>query len=360
MLSLRFLLSISLFFACLSALAIAEPSHEEKEKEADREACADLEAFQRLLDQVDPPALHAALHDYSPKKFQHGIFKEDQTAIEAVHRDDAPLATSIALLARRQEAANTSTVVIVSSATATLTVIGSTVTESINPSTLAPNPVEPSSRSTIPATPSAQPATSVPASSVVVVTQTSGVTTTITPVSSAAVSSVTLGPGPVSLPSSFTAGQVITTTSAGVVMTATLSSRAVITTTNAAGVTIVSTIDGGVITPSGPSASASAPSTGSTAVSKSASAIAQPSHTSIVLHTTTLANGAQTTITTAVVVQASNTEGLTPTGSAGAGATSGSSTATPGLQTGLAPRSRGWGWEVVGVLGGAVGVAMAL
>ena len=357
MLSVRFLLSISLFFACLSTLANAEPSHEEKE--ADREACADREAFQRLLEQVDPPALHAALHDYSPKKFQHGIFKEDQTAIEAVHQDDAPLATSIALLARRQDAANTSTVVIVSSATATQTVIGSTVTESINPSTVAPNPVEPTSRSTVPATPSAQPATSVPASSVVVVTQTSGVTTTITPLSSAAVS-VTLGPGPVSLPSSFSAGQVITTTSAGVVTTATLSSGAVITTTNAAGVTIVSTIDGGVITPSGPSDSASALSTGSTAASKSTSTVAQPSHTSIVLHTTTLANGAQTTITTAVVVQASNTDALTPTGSAGAGATAGSSTATPGLQTGLAPRSRGWGWEVVGVLGGAVGVAMAL
>ncbi|KAL9105132.1 MAG: hypothetical protein Q9187_008822, partial [Circinaria calcarea] len=102
--SFRSFLLVSLFLARLSALVIAEPSYLERER--DKEALADLEAFQRLLDQVDPPALHAALHKHSPKKFEHGIFKEDRTAVEAVHREDASLATKIASLAKRQNPGN--------------------------------------------------------------------------------------------------------------------------------------------------------------------------------------------------------------------------------------------------------------
>ena len=324
------LLTLSLL-SCISSYVITEPP---SSRQADKENLSDLEAFQQLLEQVDPPALHAALHDYSPKKFKHGVFKEDRTAVEAVHSLDAPLATSILSLARRQEPSNNASQTTV----ATVTVIDSTVTESINPSTVAPNPDQPSSRSTVPATPVPQSPSvpggplSPPATSptVVLVTSTSLVT-----VSPSVSPSVPLGPGPASIEaSSATPG-------------------AVLTTTNAAGVTIITTINGGVITLSGPAgAGASMTSAGQVSIA------ASPSFTSVVLQTTTLPNGSPSTITAVTVIQASGTGVPTPTGSAGAAA----STTGPaaGLQSGLAPKSRSWGWEAVGVFGGAVGFAMVL
>ncbi|MCJ1246196.1 hypothetical protein MMC30_003401 [Trapelia coarctata] len=323
--SIRSLLLSCLLLSRISSYVISEPIPEE---EADREALSDLEAFQQLLDQVDPPALHAALHDFTPKKFKHGVFKEDRTAVEAVHRDDASMATSILALAKRADPGN-STV-----PGTTVTVIDSTVTESINPTTIPGNPVQPSDRSTVPATPSPQTPTPVgpetntqsPVSTAVVL-----VTSTATP---SATASLPFSPGPISIPKPSTS----------------LAPGMVLTTTNAAGVTVVTTIDGGVITLSGPAGAG-----GSTAPVAS---VVATSFTSVVLQTTTLANGVQSTITAITVIQAGNTAVVTPSGSAGAG----SSTTGPaaGLQTGLAPRSRSWGWEAVGVLGGAVGFAMVL
>ena len=327
--SIRSILFILSLLSCISSYVITEPS---SSREADKETLSDLEAFQRLLEQVDPPALHAALHDYSPKKFKHGVFKEDRTAVEAVHSIDPSLATSILSLAKRQEPSNNASQTTV----ATVTVIDSTVTESINPSTVAPNPDQPSTRSTVPATPVPQspsvpggsvspPATS---STVVLVTSTSSVTVipSVSP-------SVPLAPGPASIkPTSATPG-------------------AVLTTTNAAGVTVITTINGGVITLSGP-AGASMTSAGQLSPG------ASQSFTSVVLQTTTLPNGSPSTITAITVIQASGAGVPTPTGSAGAAA----STTGPaaGLQSGIAPRSRSWGWEAVGVFGGAVGFAMVL
>jgi len=78
---------------------------------------------------------------------------------------------------------------------------------------------------------------------------------------------------------------------------------------------------------------------------------------STVLSTTTLPNGALSTITGVVVVNAPATAlAGTPSGSAGASATSGS----PGLQSGAATPSRGIKKEMVAMVGGAVMVAMAL
>ena len=347
MLSIRSYLIASLLITCISSLVILEPLNEEKEK--DHEAVLDLQAFQQLLDQVDPPALHAALHDFSPKKFKHGIFKEDRTAAEAVHHDDAHAATSLLSLVKRQDSNNSTIISVVATVTET-SGIPVTATESVNPSSVPPNPVQPSSRSTEPATQSAQPQTSpvVTSSSGVAISSVTDTTTvlavtTATAISNSALPSATLGPGPVSLPSAQS-----------------LTSGAVITTTNAAGVTIVSTVDGGVITLSGQTGSPATSTLNSPTSGRTSSAAPKPSQTSLVLHTTTLANGVQSTFTAITVVQASNSAGLTPSGSAGAAGASGTSSGTPGLQTGLAPRSRSWGWEVVGVVGGAVGVAMVL
>ena len=347
MLSLRSLLLVSFLLTCISSFAISEPSIEQEDTKS--EVISDLEAFQQLLDQVDPPALHAALHDYSPEKFKHGIFKEDRTAAEAVHHDDASAASSLVSLAKRQNSGNSTTVSVVATVTETSN-IPVTATESVNPSTVQPNPVQPSDRSTEPATPSAQPQTSTPvASSNGVVVSSVTATTTIVAVStesaasSAAGSSATLAPGPVSLSSAQP-----------------LTSGAVVTTTNAAGVTIISTINGGVVTLSAQPGSPNTPATNSPTTGKASSTTPQLSQTSLVLHTTTLSNGVQSTFTSVTVIQVSNPSVVTPTGSAGAIGVSGTSSGTPGLQTGLAPRTRGWGWEVVGVVGGAVGVVMVL
>ena len=412
--SIRSLLLNCLLITRISSYAITSiPSNEKDEQEA----LADAAAFQKLLDQVDPPALHAALHDYSPRKFKHGVFREDRTAVEAVHRDDAPLATTIVSVAKRQEASLNSTAV------ATITEVSTTITEIvINPSTVAPNPVQPSDRSTQQATPvplpnpqtsapagpspSASPgspsspgspaspgspgspsspgtpaspgtpgspasasagspagsssagASNVPASpnqpsqapgapSTTAAgnapEQTSGPGTT----NGVAIPSVPLAPGPVSVPGIgfVTSGQVITTT-------------------NAAGVTIITTIDGGVVTLSGQGGAGGSNPTGSAAGSGSGSdstagGSGGSETTALVLQTTTLPDGSQSTITAFTVVSGAGGNIATPTGSAGvAGTTTGPSGS---LQSaGLAPRSRTWGWEVVGVMGGAVGFAIML
>jgi hypothetical protein len=310
MLSPRFLLLTCLLFSCISSHVIPEPQTDASQ---DQERQSDLESFQKLLEQVDLPALHAALHAYTPKKFKHGVFQEDRTAVELVHKDEPTLASSIlavAKLAKRQDGGN---------ATSTATVaIDSTVTESINPSTVGPNPVEstglPAGTSKV--TPEPQsPSPSAVGPATATVTSTEGVV----PTNTASVS-LPIAPGPISIPSH--------------------SSGAVITTTNAAGVTIITTINGGVITLSEPSAA--------------------PSFTSVVVQTETLPNGGQSTITTITVLHATATAIVTPSGSAGAGTAATSTAPSAGLQTGLAPRTRGWGWEAVGVLGGAVGFAMVL
>jgi len=327
-----------------------------------KEALSDIEAFQQLLEQVDPPALHAALHDFSPKKFKHGVFKEDQTAVEAIHRDDAPLATSILSLAKRQDSGNSSSL----TAIVTVTDASTTITEiPINPSTVLPNPVEPSTRSTVPATPVPQP-TSESSSAAASATPASAHTTTVLVASTTvATPSVSVGPGPVSVstPVVLTPGAVLTSTNSVGMTLVTLTSGAVLTTTNAAGVTVVTTIDGGVVTLSGPAGSpnggGSTTAAGPSGSASEGSAEPTSSFTSIVIQTTTLPNGVQSTITAVTVIEASNSPVVTPSGTAGAVA-GGTSTAAGGLQTGLAPRTRGLGWEVVGVLGGAVGFAMML
>lgn len=381
--SFRSFLLISLFLARLSTFVIAEPSYAEREK--DKETLADLEAFQRLLDQVDPPALHAALHKHSPKKFEHGIFQEDRTAVEAVHREDASLATKIAslALAKRQNPGNGSTVVVITSTAVTvLPITDSVTTVPSTESTTVPAPVGPGPSSVTSATPSAVPGTATtvavgPSSVVVVPLSTSSttilVTSTIGAGSSAAgaVSSATpsvpSAPGPVSLASSvsLTPGAVISVTnSVGSMVASTLTPGAIITTTNAAGVTIVTTINGGVVTLPGQAgagaASTNAPSVTSNAATKATTPATVRSQTSFIIQTTTLGNGVQSTITAVTVIQVSETGVVTPSGTAGVGTPSGTTRASPGLQTGLAPRSRGWGWEAVGVLGGAIGVAMVI
>ncbi|KAJ9143804.1 hypothetical protein NKR23_g6311 [Pleurostoma richardsiae] len=63
----------------------------------------DSSAFSSLLNSASAEALHDLLHRYFPHRYQHGVWPSEHSALEAVHRDDAPLATSIAQLAKRQD-----------------------------------------------------------------------------------------------------------------------------------------------------------------------------------------------------------------------------------------------------------------
>ncbi|MCJ1350820.1 MAG: Mucin-5B [Icmadophila ericetorum] len=319
---LRVCLLTSLFLSSVSAAVIGQPATIAQ----DSEAQSDLEALQRLLQYVDPSALHAALHDYSQGKFKHGVFPEDRTAVEAVHRVNAPLATSIVALARRQDT-NSSITVPVVTVTSVVTVTTTTSTATIVELSTSTDQTFPSTPSTTTPVSIAAPSTTLelpPASSTVVIAETNTVA-----VVASTTASVPLGPGPIS------------------------TTKTLLTTTDAQGVTIISTVNGGVVTLSLPSQSAAPPAASTTAVLPN-------SITTVIYQTTTLPNGVQSTITAFTVIQASNTPIVTPSGTAGVGEGSGTSSATPGLQSGLAPQSRAWPWELVGALGGAIGVAMVL
>ncbi|MCJ1374413.1 hypothetical protein MMC20_005645 [Loxospora ochrophaea] len=295
MLSLRAFLLTALLATRLFWFAQAEPSEDHHKKHAG----GDIVAFQKLLEQVDPPSLHAALHHANPEKFKDGVFQEDRTAVEAVHSEDASLATSILALARRQLTLSNSSTSAVSSVDA------STITSAIGAST-APNPVQSSGADT-------QGASPVPQSG------------------SGTISTGTLSPS--------------------------LSSGEVFTTTNAAGIVVVTTVDGGVVTLSS-SLQTTASGLGKTSGTKTTGPVS--SETSVILHTTTLPDGGQSTITAVTVIPAGGNDAATASGTAGGGTASGTTGASPGLQTGLAPKSRSWGWEVAAAIGGAMGVAMMM
>ncbi|KAI9767053.1 MAG: hypothetical protein M1839_004643 [Geoglossum umbratile] len=97
-LHLRHLFLFALLLAVLSTFVLADEL-------SDDESAAN---FQILLDSVPEDRLHDVLHDYDPTKFKHGVFQEDRTAIEAVHRNNPAAATKLIYLAKRQSN-NTST-----------------------------------------------------------------------------------------------------------------------------------------------------------------------------------------------------------------------------------------------------------
>lgn len=106
----RVLLSIPFLLSILPSYGLADPTNSQTiEREAVPEAESNIEAFQKLLNEIDPPALHSALHEHSPKKFAHGMFREDRIALEAIHKEDPPLAKSIVILAKRQLGTNSTT-----------------------------------------------------------------------------------------------------------------------------------------------------------------------------------------------------------------------------------------------------------
>lgn len=66
-------------------------------------AKVDDASFSQLLDSANPESLRQLLHDRLPEKYGKGVFPSDKDTMEAVHEDDAPLATKIVKLAARQD-----------------------------------------------------------------------------------------------------------------------------------------------------------------------------------------------------------------------------------------------------------------
>ncbi|KAL9617662.1 MAG: hypothetical protein Q9160_007579 [Pyrenula sp. 1 TL-2023] len=91
-------------FALLTTLACSQ----EPRPAARPRGHVDQDSFQRLLSDVSDDSIHSVLHDWAPK-FRDGVFSKDRTAIEAVHSENARLATRLVNLAKRQGSGGNST-----------------------------------------------------------------------------------------------------------------------------------------------------------------------------------------------------------------------------------------------------------
>jgi hypothetical protein len=335
----RTLLAIFLLAHISHSLVLGGRTRPEPDRGEDAEA-----VFKDFLREVDPPALHSALHSFSPRRYKHGVFEKDSAAAEAVRREDPSLAAGIIVLAKRAAGNTTATITIETTASINVT---PSQTGSVTPSptgSVTPSPVgsvapPPEGSVAPPPEGSAAPPPTVP------VSPDSGPTTTPDGPAS------TLRPGQVitvtnadgiTIASTLPPDPVITTTNAdGVAITSTLHPGQAITTTNAEGVTIVSVVDGGVVTLSRAGGSGPDPAAGLSS--------------SEILVTTTLPDGEAVTLTSFTVVQGAVTGIPTPGGSGG-----GSGSTSPSLQVSLAAKPRTFVREAAGVLAGAVVFAVLM
>ncbi|CAF9907072.1 MAG: hypothetical protein ALECFALPRED_003057 [Alectoria fallacina] len=335
------ILSISLLLTLFSSFVYA---HRPYQRPQDQEEHSSFAGLQKLLDQVDAPSLHAALHDLSPKKFKHGMFQDDRMAVEAIHKDEPSLATSVVKIAKRnvmedikQDLAKRAQEI--SNGTTTTTTPAAIVPGSSTTGVATPVPQGGETSSSTTSSPSSDTSTTTAGASPNAPSTTASTSTSSSGAIAAGSDSTT------STSTSTSAGESPSTTATS---SASLTHGELITSTNSVGLTIVSTIGGGVHTIS--------PSPGSSTTSGSKT---ESSLTSTVVHTSTLPNGSQSVVTAVTVVGAGGVAADTPTGTAGV-ATTGSSSGKPGIQTAEAPMTRGWCKEMVLVVGGAVGVAMMM
>ena len=346
------LLSISLVLSLLPIQVAGSPNLAADEKELQ----VDFETFQRQLGQVDPQALHAALHSHSPKKFKHGMFREDKTAVEAIHRDNPPLAVNIVRLAKRDNgtvtttpapvAPDISTVVIPSESSLPTDLTNPVQASSLGKATPAPGPIGSETSgigiaiSSIETTTSPSPASNNLPTTLTSTSFQSSVTGQSSP--SGPTTSNNAPPPPTSTPPSSSPSR-----------------GSVFTFTNSYGVVIVTTVGGGLSTVSSIPSFSSLPEPTESISSRASVASRRVSSTSTAVHTTTLPNGSRSTVTAVTVVAVGGDEGTTPTGNAGV-QTSATRTSSPGLQTGMAVRARSVANEILCVAGGALGLAIIM
>jgi len=327
--SLRLILLASL---SITSLVLSQPAPEPSSNKANQSPFD----FQELLNALPEESLHAALHKHLDTKYQDGVYEHDRSAVSVVHEEDPPTATKVLVeaaldLIKRQNSNSTSTETTQTTQTTTQrTTVVSTTTTSSSSNQAVVVPVEVtttnSAGSTVAVTTSAVATASV--SVTVVVTTTNSRGSTVVASSTVAAAVVTKSDGAVTtspVPTYNNGGaQDVTTTAknGATVVLSSVKSGQVVSTTDAKGSTFITTF-----TPGGGQVQ------------------------SLVLQTTTLANGQQSTITSFAVV-----ESETATSQSGSTATSG-----PKLQNGgEGIRSRSLGAEAIVIVGGALGVALLL
>jgi len=266
------------------------------------DTAVDLDLFHRLVDNVDESSIHSILHKLAPK-FKHGIFSKDRSAIEQVHSENPPLATSLLSLARRQVSnATTAASSSLSSAASSLSSVASSLSSAAASATGS-------------------------SASASVSSQEASLTSAQASLSSALAAS-----------SALTASTVPPPTSLALAPTTPKGATAIATKT---GVVVYSSPGGGLVT-----------------VASSIAFITYQRSSQEILSTFTLPNGQVTTATSVTVVNAPITGSVeTAPGTAGAAQTTGGGA---GLQSGAACTSRGHLKEIALMLGGAAVVAMAL
>lgn len=262
---------------------------------------AEGEDFQRLLADVDENSIHSALHRWS-SKFQDGVFSRDRTALEAIRSENAPIATSLLHLAKRQASNDTVT-----------TTPSSSAEPSEPPPSSTPAPPLPESSESGSQTPDAPPETS---SDVVSPPASTDVTTPAT-------RAPTTEAVPVSTPSAAVP---------------------------------IATSEGRIVFSVSASGGSSGRLTTVDATSKVVS-FGRPS-SSLVLSTITLPDGSLSTQTSVTFVDAPITAGGGGAGQSNPTATDGGG--APGLQNGVASATKGLWKEVVAVMGGAVVMGLAI
>ncbi|KAK3685568.1 hypothetical protein B0T22DRAFT_222252 [Podospora appendiculata] len=104
----RLFLTFSVCLLVLFGLASASssrtwqriPCHGEASREATEPESGPL-SLSSLLNAASPKALHELLHKHFPGRYQDGVWPSEREAVEAVHRVDEALATSLLQLAKR-------------------------------------------------------------------------------------------------------------------------------------------------------------------------------------------------------------------------------------------------------------------
>ena len=308
MLTLHKILAASLLLTLVSSFTPAQPIEEWDNEDG-------IQAFKNLLAQVDATSLHEALHSFRPKKFKHGMFESDHTAVEVIHKEEPSVATRIIELAKRthddvkKDMAKRQD--------------NGTVTTTSPVGHLSVTPVPPIAERPLTTSGPVGSESAAPTTSIISSNGSPVVGSTILPVAGG--SSTTFPLTSVSTGSiSLTAGEVITST-------------------NDVGAVIVSTVGG------------SAHTIATVGVTTSTNTHAAAGQTTVVVMTKTDANGSKSVVTAVTVVDGSNGVGETPSGTAGV--STATSTGNPGLQTGEAVMTHAWGKEMVLVVGGAVAVA---
>ena len=98
-----------------------------------RPTTEDAVKFGKMLETVSEESLHAILKRCIPEKYQPGIWREGRTAMNAVHQEDASVATSLVELAKRQNVTVTSDVDTVTVPTTSTVVVPPPTTTSDDP-----------------------------------------------------------------------------------------------------------------------------------------------------------------------------------------------------------------------------------